>query len=155
MKKFYIEKKLLIISVITICIAHPTNAQVVPAQSNSLNKISVINKNWQEGGIFKGESPEKEILAARTEYTKKFEKGNGVIDLIFGGPFHYTDRNGALQDIDLHIKQEVNGLYGFKNNENRFVSDFAQEASGGVKMEYTSAAWRWWCCRCSPVFRSV
>ena len=38
-----------------------------------VGKISTINKNWQPGGIFNGEYPEKEILNARTEYTKKLK----------------------------------------------------------------------------------
>ncbi len=136
MRKIFLNKILFISIIILYTFIQNIVAQVSPSSITSRNKISVINKNWQQGGIFNGEHPEKEILAGRTEYTKKFDKGNGIIDMIFGGPFHYTDNKGAWQDINLDIKPQINGDYGYINDENKFISRFAQNSNDGVKMEY-------------------
>jgi hypothetical protein len=40
--------------------------------------------------------------------------------MIFGGPFHYADKKGAWQDIDLNIKHEGNGVYPYINEENSY-----------------------------------
>ena len=79
MQKRFLKKILLFAGGILFAFIQNTVAQINTSAATSLNKISTINKNWQQGGIFNGEYPEKEILAARTEYTKKFDKGNGVI----------------------------------------------------------------------------
>ncbi len=105
-------------------------------KDNSANKISVLTKYWKSGGIFYGRQPEQEILEGRTAFTKKFSRGNGLVDIYFGGPFHYQDENGGWQDINLAISNEINKGYSYSNKENSFVSGFAGQASGGVQMEY-------------------
>ena len=134
MRKEFFNKKLCLI--VTLFAAQTTLAQIPLSPDDLLGKISTINKNWQQGGIFNGEYPEKEILASRTEYTKKFDKGNGVVDMIFGGPFHYADNKGGWQDINLNIKHQANGVYAYLNEENKFISRFAKNVNDGVKMEY-------------------
>lgn len=136
MQKNYLKKFLLFAGSIFFVFIQNTVAQINTPAATSLNKISTINKNWQQGGIFNGEYPEKEILVARTEYTKKFDKGNGIINMIFGGPFHYPDYRGGWQDINLIIKNQDNGVYAYLNEENKFISRFAQKSYDGVKMEY-------------------
>ena len=74
------------------------------AQQFKTGKLSTINKNWQSGGIFDGKIPQQELLSARTEYTKNFEKGNDILDIYFGGPFHFLDNSGAWQDTNLKIE---------------------------------------------------
>lgn len=61
--------------------------------------------NWQLGGIFEGKTPDKDILNLRTENSKKFDRADGKIDVIIGGPFHYKDAEGISNDIDLTIKE--------------------------------------------------
>jgi gliding motility-associated-like protein len=99
-------------------------------------KISTINANWQPGGIFNGKQPQQEILSARTEYTKKFDIGNGLVHIYFGGPFHYLDKFGAWQDINLEIRRQTDPSFKYVNEENDFTSSFAEAAGGGVRMEY-------------------
>lgn len=96
---------------------------------------SILTDEWKVGGVFYGRSPQEEILSARTEFTKKFDRGNGLVDVYFGGPFHYKDKNGFLQDISLSIKLLSHGLFSFVNEENNFISRFSNTHSNGVLME--------------------
>ncbi|MBK6544305.1 MAG: hypothetical protein IPG12_03350 [Saprospiraceae bacterium] len=100
-----------------------------------LGKQSVENKQWQSGNVFSGLKPQAEMLSARTEYTKKFQRKDGKIDVILGGPFHYLDNNGAWQDIDLSIKSQQDSEFKYINTENRFISHFAENPLLGVQME--------------------
>ena len=136
MRKLFF-KKILLLSAISLYVSIPNLvAQVKPSSIPSLNKISAIDKKWQQGGIFEGKTPQQEILSARTEYTKKFNRNDGKIDIIFGGPFHYADKNGAWQDIDLNIKPISNPIFKYGNEKNKFISRFAENLNDGVKMSY-------------------
>ena len=77
MEKRFLKKILLFAGGILFAFIQNTVAQINTSAATPLNKISTINKNWQQGGIFNGEYPKKEILASRTEYTKKFDKEIG------------------------------------------------------------------------------
>jgi gliding motility-associated-like protein len=101
-------------------------------------RVSIPTKQWEAQGIFYGKQPEQEILSARTAYTKKFLRGNGIIDIYFGGPFHYQDQQGAWQDINLDILSG-NGLFSYVNKENEFLSSFATLAKDGVQMQYKNS----------------
>ena len=116
------------------------NKGIAQVQKPQPGKISTQNKNWQSGGIFDGKIPQQELLIARTEYTKKFDKGNGVIDIYFGGPFHFLDNTGAWQDINLDIKTQSSPTFKYVNEENRFISRFGSSANSGVQMEYKKGA---------------
>jgi hypothetical protein len=120
-------------SILFVCLILSGVHQSVLGQGS---KISEVNKNWQPGGIFTGKLPQEEILSARTANTKKFDRGNGLIDIYFGGPFHYTDQQGAWQDINLDIRSQTNVDYTYINQANRFISRFAQNAGNGMQMEY-------------------
>ncbi len=100
------------------------------------SKISEVTKNWQLGGIFYGKTPKQEILSARTANTKKFDRGNGLVDIYFGGPFHYMDQAGEWQDINLDIRTQANTPFKYSNQENSFISRFSENAANGVRMEY-------------------
>ena len=114
----------------------------IGAQSKNTNhksligNISVLNKNWQHGGAFADKNPQLELLDRRTEFSKSIERADGKIDIIFGGPFHYADKNGAWQDIDLTIKKQSGSAFEFSNNNNRFISRFATECKLGVEIEH-------------------
>ncbi|HQZ76190.1 MAG TPA: hypothetical protein PLO70_16845, partial [Chitinophagaceae bacterium] len=99
-------------------------------------RISIADKNWQHGGIFSGKTPQQELLSSRSAYTKKFDAGEGLIEIFFGGPFHYEDKTGNWQDINLNIKKAENEGYSFVNNENVFVSRYSEQTDNGVQIEY-------------------
>ncbi|NOT50037.1 MAG: hypothetical protein HOP10_02025 [Chitinophagaceae bacterium] len=122
------RKEFLFILLLLLCIK--SNAQV------STPRVSIITKDWQEGGIFAGKAPEQEILSARTEFSKKFDRGNGLVDIYFGGPFHYTDNNGILQDINLDIIPHYQSASNYINYHNQFISRFGEIPNSGVQMEY-------------------
>jgi gliding motility-associated-like protein len=136
MRKLFLKKILLLSAIILYASITNIIAQVKPSSITSLSRISTIDKKWQQGGIFEGKTPQQEILSARTEYTKKFNRNDGKIDIIFGGPFHYADKNGAWQDIDLNIKPINNPIFKYGNEENKFISRFAENLNDGVKMNY-------------------
>jgi gliding motility-associated-like protein len=114
------------------------NTQQAKAQESEikLGTLSVINNDWQSGGIFYGKTPQQEIISARTANTKKFDRGNGLVDIYFGGPFHYMDQAGAWQDINLDIRSQANTPFKYINQDNRFISRFSENAVNGVQMEY-------------------
>ncbi len=112
------KKTTIFLAIISIC-AFKTIAQ------KPIGRISVPGKHWQANGIFSGKLPQDEMLIARTAYTKKFHRTDGQVDIIFGGPFHYTDAAGAWQDIDLKIKSRINNGYAYENEANQFISCFA------------------------------
>lgn len=108
------------------------NAQI----SQSTGRASKQTKDWKTGGIFEGKLPQDEILEKRTEYSKKFRRIDGQVDIIIGGPFHYNDASGAWQDIDLNIKSRPDSKFPYYNNENKIATRFAKDVNGGVELEY-------------------
>lgn len=111
-------------------------SQLTTPIGEQFGKISKLDTRWQRGGIFEGKHPEDEILEKRTGYTKKFNKRNGTVDIIFGGPFHYKDSQGAWQDIDLALKQSNDTHFPFFNEDNKFISRFGNTHNDGVKIEF-------------------
>lgn len=108
--------------------------------SRPAGRISSLNNQWKPGGIFYGKAPQQEILEGRTAYTKKFDRGNGLVDIYFGGPYHYKDESGAWQDIDLNIKPITGAVYSYSNAQNQFVSLFSKSPESGVLMRYKNAS---------------
>ncbi len=110
-----------------------------PSSSNRLatpiGDRSNVSSQWLAGGIFEGMEPNNEMLDSRTEFTKKFKRLDGKIDILFGGPFHYKEASGAWQDINLTIREQTSQKYKYINTENRFVSRFAAKCNDGVQME--------------------
>lgn len=99
-----------------------------------LPRISTENRNWRAGGVFEGYKPQQEILSMRTEFSKKFNRIDGQVDVVLGGPFHYKSANGLWEDIDLDIKSEHTGNYVCESNH--FKTVFGRGADIGVKMDY-------------------
>jgi hypothetical protein len=140
---FLLPISILLLSNLSLCQKTPKTSNEGgnrPSNEKVVGKISVMNKNWQQNGIFGGKLPHQEILDKRTEYTKKFQRSDGQVDIIIGGPFHYKDAAGAWQDIDLNIRQQSHPIFSYYNNENNFTSRFAKNADDGVEMKYKNKA---------------
>ncbi|MEP6673644.1 MAG: T9SS type B sorting domain-containing protein [Ferruginibacter sp.] len=130
----YRYQKCSILLLLILCVL---NYEILAQVGSPLpGKRSISNSDWQIGGIFAGKNPQQEILNARTEFTKKFDRGNGLIDVYFGGPFHYSDIHGSWQDINLNIHTQNDPVFKYINTENRFSSYFAGNAADGVQMQY-------------------
>ena len=131
---------ILLISNLSLCQKTSVERDNMSSNEKAVGKISVINKNWQQNGIFEGKTPQQEILDKRSEYTKKFQRNDGQVDVIIGGPFHYKDASGAWQDLDLKIQAQTHPKFSYYNNQNNFTSQFAKNANDGVAMEYKNKA---------------
>lgn len=123
-----------LIAIRNICVLQDIKGQLVEKSKASINdsglvnnnpssknKLTMLNKDWQLGGIFEGKTPYKEIRNLRIENSKKFNRADGKIDVIIGGPFHYKDADGIFLKINLKVKESNDSLLPFENNENVFI----------------------------------
>lgn len=86
-----------------------------------------------------------EIISLRTRYSKTFDLGGGVRQEVVGPvPIHYTDVNGAYQEIDSNLKASSGG-YDWENTANDFSARFKANlndvapimfARGGVTVSF-------------------
>lgn len=107
----------------------------VPTELNN-PLISKINKLWLKGGVLEGKKPQDEILGLRTDISKKFQLGNGKVQVIIGGPFHFLNKRSEWQDINLNIKTRLDPQFKYYNEENRFTSRFGSKHENGVEIAY-------------------
>jgi RHS repeat-associated protein len=103
-----------------------------------IGKVSIKNKDWEEGGVFAGLNPEQEVRLLRTKNSKKFDLGDGTKQIIIGGPFHYKDDKGAWEDIDLNLESFIDSRFSTQCTKNTFGTKFSKQHTDGVEINYGS-----------------
>ncbi|OJV54815.1 MAG: hypothetical protein BGO31_15820 [Bacteroidetes bacterium 43-16] len=118
-------------------------------QTEVFGQRSKPDQKWQKGGVFEGYSPEQEVLSKRSRTTKHFsnQDGTGTAQIMTAG-IHYRDDNGAWQDRDMSIVQNIagNSPYTFVNTTND-VKSYFPGVSGNLPLRLKSEdgqLFEWW-----------
>ncbi|RYD95004.1 MAG: T9SS type A sorting domain-containing protein [Sphingobacteriales bacterium] len=125
------------------------NTSLAGVKTESLGQRSKFDQRWQKGGVFEGYSPDQEVLEKRSRTTKHFgnQNGSGTAQIMTAG-IHYRDENGAWQDRDMTIVQNVTGNspYKFVNITND-VKSYFPTVSGNTPLRLKSEngkLFEWW-----------
>ncbi|MDR2010127.1 MAG: gliding motility-associated C-terminal domain-containing protein [Bacteroidales bacterium] len=106
---------------------------------NNTGMFSRYHPNkWSDRGLYKGFSPEDELLQHRTKDSKTFSNGNGENSYFLVGDLHYSDDLSNWCDIDLSIinNTEDQTAYKYSNTTNKFKTYYSEFPDKGILVNY-------------------
>lgn len=103
----------------------------------SKNKTrTTLSPIWEKGGLLNGFNPSQEVVELRTKNSKKFDLGNGIKQVVIGGPFHFLNDDSLWDEINLNIKTVDDPKFSYQCVQNSFKSRFNRISTEGIEIGY-------------------